>query len=169
MKENIKGPVNSPHKCPVTRKMLPFDDFIMYNMHSIWFTLLKRFGCSSAACVMSIRIGLCVAQLPIIWPVPNRTWYQWIIYHDYRSIAIYRVRGPSKDSFDDWEICGRAQMWLRFSGWKLTEGNIRGWFYTSIYISYKCAWHMNRQEENMITTIPLCLILDNQTRGACAI
>ena len=25
-----RGPVNSPHKWPVTRKMLPFDDVIMY-------------------------------------------------------------------------------------------------------------------------------------------
>ena len=27
---NSPGPVNSPHKGPVTRKMLPFDDVIMY-------------------------------------------------------------------------------------------------------------------------------------------
>ena len=26
-----RGPVNSPHKWPVTRKMFPFDDFIMIN------------------------------------------------------------------------------------------------------------------------------------------
>ena len=26
-----RGPVNSPHKLPVTRKMFPFDDVIMYN------------------------------------------------------------------------------------------------------------------------------------------
>ena len=26
---NSPGPVNSPHKCPVTRKMFPFDDVIM--------------------------------------------------------------------------------------------------------------------------------------------
>ena len=26
-----RGPVNSPHKWPVTRKMFPFDDVIMYN------------------------------------------------------------------------------------------------------------------------------------------
>ena len=26
-----RWPVNSPHKCPVTRKMFPFDDVIMYN------------------------------------------------------------------------------------------------------------------------------------------
>ena len=25
-----RGPVNSPHKCPVTRKMFPFNDVIMY-------------------------------------------------------------------------------------------------------------------------------------------
>ena len=27
---NSPGPVNSPHKWPVTRKMFPFDDAIMY-------------------------------------------------------------------------------------------------------------------------------------------
>ena len=27
-----RGPVNSPHKGPVTRKMFPFDDVIMYNI-----------------------------------------------------------------------------------------------------------------------------------------
>ena len=26
------GPVNSPHKWPVTRKMFPFDDVIMYQL-----------------------------------------------------------------------------------------------------------------------------------------
>ena len=26
-----RGPVNSPHKWPVTRKSIPFDDVIMYN------------------------------------------------------------------------------------------------------------------------------------------
>ena len=29
-----RGPVNSPHKCPVTRKMFPFDDIIMLRMAS---------------------------------------------------------------------------------------------------------------------------------------
>ena len=28
-----RGPVNSPHKWPVTRKMFPFDDVIMYTQH----------------------------------------------------------------------------------------------------------------------------------------
>ena len=28
-----RGPVNSPHKWPVTRKMFPFDDVTMYGSH----------------------------------------------------------------------------------------------------------------------------------------
>ena len=31
-----RGPVNSPHKWPVTRKMFPFDDVIMCDGLSIW-------------------------------------------------------------------------------------------------------------------------------------
>ena len=30
---NSLGPVNSPHKGPVTRKMFPFDDIIMFKLH----------------------------------------------------------------------------------------------------------------------------------------
>ena len=30
MREIHRGPVNSPHKWPVTRKMFPFDDVIMH-------------------------------------------------------------------------------------------------------------------------------------------
>ena len=44
-----RGPVNSPHKWPVMRKMLPFDDVIMggeFSMTSIMFLILtlRRFG-----------------------------------------------------------------------------------------------------------------------------
>ena len=34
-----RGPVNSPHKWPVTRKMFPFDDVIM---HDKWMLLLQH-------------------------------------------------------------------------------------------------------------------------------
>ena len=39
-----RGPVNSPHKWPVTRKMFPFDDVIMGCVVSIWrvLTVLQR-------------------------------------------------------------------------------------------------------------------------------
>ena len=30
-----RGPVNSPHKWPVTRKMFPFDDIIMYTQYCL--------------------------------------------------------------------------------------------------------------------------------------
>ena len=47
-----RGPVNSPHKWPVTRKMFPFDDVIMVNHNHalrycwewIWRALQKRIG-----------------------------------------------------------------------------------------------------------------------------
>ena len=31
-----RGPVNSPHKCPVTRKIFPFDDVIMLRKGMTW-------------------------------------------------------------------------------------------------------------------------------------
>ena len=56
-----RGPVNSPHKWPVTRKMLPFDDVIMYKQnldvkawirnHIWWFSL--RCDYSSIASVLT--------------------------------------------------------------------------------------------------------------------
>ena len=41
-----RGPVNSPHKWPVTRKMFPFDDVIMFYVdviliHAIYSILVK--------------------------------------------------------------------------------------------------------------------------------
>ena len=36
-----RGPVNSPHKWPVTRKMSPFDDVIMYDLYGF---RIKNYG-----------------------------------------------------------------------------------------------------------------------------
>ena len=38
-----RGPVNSPHKGPVTRKMFPFDDVIMFYslLHESWYGAVK--------------------------------------------------------------------------------------------------------------------------------
>ena len=38
-----RGPVNSPHKWPVTRKMFPFDDVIMHGVSIHLDCLFKRF------------------------------------------------------------------------------------------------------------------------------
>ena len=44
-----RSPVNSPHKWPVTRKMLPFDDVIMWKQTGRWvFPLL--FSCVATFC-----------------------------------------------------------------------------------------------------------------------
>ena len=64
---NSPGPVNSPHKRPVTRKMLPFDDVIMrYNWHATkqW---LKR--CSAMG----------------FWPLIIRS--QMLLWHHMRAMA----------------------------------------------------------------------------------
>ena len=37
-----RGPVNSPHKWPVTRKMFPFDDVIMYKIISEKLNLCQK-------------------------------------------------------------------------------------------------------------------------------
>ena len=38
-----RGPVNSPHKWPVTRKMFPFDDVIMYHgLHTSFYQALRN-------------------------------------------------------------------------------------------------------------------------------
>ena len=57
---NSPGPVNSPHKGPVTRKMFPFDDVIMWqhgtwirhwSYHlSQWWVFLEEIGCGAAEC-----------------------------------------------------------------------------------------------------------------------
>ena len=53
---NSPGPVNSPHKRPVTRKMFPFDDVIMVSCDSINSSLhgridqSHRYGHHQAAC-----------------------------------------------------------------------------------------------------------------------
>ena len=41
-----RGPVNSPHKWPVTRKMFSFDDVIMVNLHLSFLTPWEFHGVS---------------------------------------------------------------------------------------------------------------------------
>ena len=72
---NSPGPVNSPHKGPVTRKMFPFDDVIMYlehpslfrsgRFHSNWYKMVRIadfytiiFGSYLWICFMHSRSGI---------------------------------------------------------------------------------------------------------------
>ena len=48
---NSPGPVNSPHKWPVTRKMFSFDDVIMFSRNTLWFGKLLKLGANSSFAV----------------------------------------------------------------------------------------------------------------------
>ena len=51
-----RGPVNSPHKRPVTRKMFPFDDVIMFCMPLMSLNILCR-------CLFCIKLPLCISYI----------------------------------------------------------------------------------------------------------
>ena len=90
IKENIKAPrhwpvrgihrspVNSPHKGPVTRKMFPFDDVIVWTVCELIIQSCKD-TCHSHEKIM-IRLGytltyVTIAELP--WQVQILTWLYW--------------------------------------------------------------------------------------------
>ena len=50
-----RGPVNSPHKWPVTRKMFPFDDVIMIETKNINAVTLAPYLTSSSAAITYIK------------------------------------------------------------------------------------------------------------------
>ena len=51
-----RGPVNSPHKWPVTRKMFPFDDVIMIWNSIVIFLVGCVPGVISASCCVNIHV-----------------------------------------------------------------------------------------------------------------
>ena len=68
-----RGPVNSPHKWPVTRKMFPFDDVIMLSVY------LSVFLGTRQSAVLEFRIRLIssitsTTQAPISWDVYTWKW-----------------------------------------------------------------------------------------------
>ena len=70
---NSPGPVNSPHKGPVTRKMFPFDDVIM-----IYLNLLRSHNANK--CPWNVIIGSGNAILPVWYPAItwiNADWFSF--------------------------------------------------------------------------------------------
>ena len=65
-----RWPVNSPYKGPVTRKMFPFDDVIMY--------------CSTEVVRISdlspMTLSLCMCQLPLMKPMIQSGMDFWLIF-----------------------------------------------------------------------------------------
>ena len=50
VREIHRGPVNFPHKWPVTRKMFPFDDVIMCNHSSSWIYMIAADNLAPIRC-----------------------------------------------------------------------------------------------------------------------
>ena len=62
-----RGPVNSPHKWPVTRKMFPFDDVIMWMLQK-WNVCLSNFKAAQKMCILSPKsINELLLQLGSHW------------------------------------------------------------------------------------------------------
>ena len=58
-----RGPVNSPHKWPVTRKMFPFDDVIMFNRGQDMYRLLMTTVFAQFLMSTLSRVGLLVVTM----------------------------------------------------------------------------------------------------------
>ena len=66
-----RGPVNSPHKWPVTRKMFPFHDVIMFVSNPTLVYVKYRY----VHCFISVRCVLCVfPMLDVILPNGHKSW-----------------------------------------------------------------------------------------------
>ena len=53
-----RGPVNNPHKWPVTRKMFPFDDVIMISCRKLWMQFLIHVIILVNLCKIKGTLGL---------------------------------------------------------------------------------------------------------------
>ena len=67
---NSPGPVNSPHKGPVTRKMFPFDDVIMIITHPRLTSQTLKFGhiqVITSPCFMWMNLLIYALNLMSVW------------------------------------------------------------------------------------------------------
>ena len=80
-----RGPVNSPHKWPVTRKMFPFDDVIMYIqiMNFSWRILLTYY--TVRGCMMAVLY----ANFPNESPTEKTLWE----YENLQEICLRQISG----------------------------------------------------------------------------
>ena len=68
---NSPGPVNSPHKGPVRRKMFPFDDVIMYTMKD---------GFHSESVMLLLFAACCLSKI-------NNSWSPISVYTAFLSLS----------------------------------------------------------------------------------
>ena len=71
-----RGPVNSPHKWPVTRKMFPFDDlFMVWGLSNLAFLNQIRLNPINQSINQSIVTAFLYGMTPLVLWIWNLTWY----------------------------------------------------------------------------------------------
>ena len=98
---NSPGPVNSPHKGPVTRKMVPFDDVIMDRRQDDYATLLllrpEYFGITRP--ILSLLIPFLRHHVGYWHPLSSPCWIMWSLssvikdFNDTRNLSVEMI-GP---------------------------------------------------------------------------
>ena len=97
LRGNHRGPVNSPHKWPVTRKMFPFDDVIMF-LKLIEISVDEPRLSKTASDVHACKWGSLKPHLQIGW---HQGIYSYYMYFDRFLSTVrtaVRMRDPIKTS-----------------------------------------------------------------------
>ena len=124
-----RGPVNSPHKCPVTRKMFPFDDVIMkLPRTSCCFSLLHS--------VCQIHKGCC-RKINIDNAITNETRTYMYLYCPYNAVS-YKIFPHNK-----------TKSWLTND---LNDGSVQDCSNPSMC----CFWIWD--QECVFTKVSFCLV-----------
>ena len=72
--QSSASPVNSPHKWPVTRKMFPFDDVIMFQ-YARESTLIDDVVHTYRDVIVAHVSGAALDTAPVVVPIPSTMWY----------------------------------------------------------------------------------------------
>ena len=112
-----RGPVNSPHKWPVTQKMFPFDDVIMWFLHFVGWqdnTRLCVWG-SIKSETMAINYSdspyegkRCGCSIPFCWQ--EKGWISVLHQHSLPNI-LDKVINSLVGIFKLWNLC---TMWTKW-------------------------------------------------------
>ena len=99
-----RWPVNSPHKCPATRKMFPFNDFIMAQRFHLFCRGFSTYGFNRVILGMGSAngrrcfyvtpslIGRAHTQNDPCWRRSNHTWPPWIEYYMNQQRITQRIK-----------------------------------------------------------------------------
>ena len=92
-----RGPVNSPHKWPVTRKMFPFNDVIMLDEILILkATLLNISNAIYHQQIVNVITDQCHGSIDCL-PTSSKLWHGWVIIQNLRGVINHKESNISLD------------------------------------------------------------------------